>query len=65
MAHPAATGALNQLWAGLAPPHIARSLGGQYILPFQHVGYARPDLEEKEKVEACWRWCEEQVRKWV
>ena len=60
IARPATDGALNQLWAGTCPEDEARRLSGEYIVPCQKVGRARPDLDELETVKAVWDWCEEQ-----
>lgn len=56
-------GAMNQIWAATCPDTTARSLSGEYIIPFQRIGRARPDLDDREKVDAVWRWCEAQAKR--
>ena len=58
---PPADGALTQLWAGTCPDAEARTLSGQYLVPFHKVGRARMDLDDREKVKALWDWCSEQT----
>ena len=58
----ARAGAINQLWIGTCPEEEARELSGKYITPFQHIGIPRPDLKDRQKVEALWDWCEAQTR---
>jgi hypothetical protein len=62
---PATVGALNQLWAATCPIDQAKELGGKYVVPFQDIGISRPDLEEEEKWQELWDWCEAQGRKHV
>ncbi|WWD22187.1 hypothetical protein CI109_106678 [Kwoniella shandongensis] len=58
-------GALNQIYAGSLPLPEAWYLNGQYIVPFQTIGQARPDLNDRKKVEKLWEWCDEQGKKWA
>ncbi|ORY32852.1 putative short chain alcohol dehydrogenase [Naematelia encephala] len=56
-------GALNQLWAATCPVEEARRLSGEYIVPYQQIGRARPDLNNPERIVALWKWCDEQTRR--
>ncbi|WRT66530.1 uncharacterized protein IL334_003489 [Kwoniella shivajii] len=60
-----AVGAVNQVWAATIPDHDARWISGEYIVPYKSIGIPRPDLQDDEKVEQVWNWCEEQGRKRV
>ena len=60
---PATVGASNQLWAATCPEAEARKMSGEYIVPFQSIGIARPDLDNKDKVEGVWEWCELQGKR--
>ncbi|GFZ46731.1 hypothetical protein JCM24511_03951 [Saitozyma sp. JCM 24511] len=60
---PPEDGAGNQLWAATCPVSQARELSGKYIRPFQQVGRPRPDVEDRERVEKMWKWCDEQARR--
>ncbi|KAK8864565.1 hypothetical protein IAR55_001815 [Kwoniella newhampshirensis] len=62
---PAKVGALNQIWAATLALPDAWYLNGEYIVPFQKIGVARPDLNDRKKVEELWSWCDEQAKKWV
>ena len=59
----AARGALNQIWASTCPTSVAQTLSGEYVVPAQTIGHARPDLNDREAVEAVWRWCNEQAKR--
>jgi len=54
-------GALNQIWAGQLPTARARELSGKYIVPYQTVVPHRPDLDDSDKCERLWAWCDEQA----
>jgi retinol dehydrogenase-12 len=56
-------GATNQIWAATCPDELARKLSGEYIVPFQRIGKARPDLDDPLKVNRLWMWCEKQGKK--
>lgn len=56
-------GALNQLWAATCPNATARSLSGEYVVPFQRFGRARMDLDDADRVQAVWKWCEVQAKR--
>ncbi|KAK1924081.1 putativepod-specific dehydrogenase SAC25 [Papiliotrema laurentii] len=56
-------GASNQLWAATVPEAEARKLSGEYIVPFQSVGVARPDLDDPARVQEMWDWCELQGKR--
>ena len=58
-------GAVNQLWAATCPLDQARELGGQYVVPFRHIGRPRQDLNDPEKWEQLWKWCETETKKHV
>lgn len=49
-------GASNQLWAATCPVSQARNLSGEYIVPFQRIGVARPDLNDAKLVNQAWDW---------
>jgi hypothetical protein len=55
-------GAGNQLWLTSMSTAKARILAGEYIVPFQTVGKARPDVLQEANVVRMWDWCEEQVK---
>ncbi|KAK4683691.1 hypothetical protein P7C73_g6541, partial [Tremellales sp. Uapishka_1] len=55
-----ADGALNQLWAATCPLAQARTISGEYIVPFQRIGRARPDLNDRALVTRVWDWLSEQ-----
>jgi hypothetical protein len=63
LTRPPEDGAGNQLWAATCPVPQARELSGKYIVPFQQVGRPRADVEDRERVEKMWNWCDEQARK--
>ncbi|KAL7421423.1 hypothetical protein Q5752_004309 [Cryptotrichosporon argae] len=54
-------GAVNQIWAATLPAPDARALAGRYVVPYRRVGIERPDLNDRDKVERLWAWCEEQA----
>jgi hypothetical protein len=56
-------GASNQIWVATCTDAQAKKLSGEYIVPFQRVGTARPDLDDFERLDKLWHWCEEQGRK--
>lgn len=58
-------GALNQIWTGAMPTKEAREISGEYIVPYQTVTPARPDLEDPAKWDELWKWCDEQAIKSV
>ena len=58
-----ADGALNQLWVATCSDAEARKLSGEYVVPFQRIGRARPDLENPKKVDGLWRWCDAQYKR--
>ncbi|RXK39295.1 hypothetical protein M231_03374 [Tremella mesenterica] len=61
----AVDGASNQLWVATCDTEEARKLSGAYVVPFQHVGRARPDLDDRLKLEQLWDWCDAQAKRHV
>lgn len=60
---PPDVGAGNQLWLASMSADQARSMAGEYIVPFQRVGRPRPDVLVEANVVRMWDWCEAQVQK--
>lgn len=60
---PPETGTINQLWVGTMPAKEARKISGEYIIPHQKIGIARPDLRNHEAVERVWNCYEQEGKK--
>lgn len=54
-------GALNQIWAAECPTPEAEKLSGKYIACYQQESPIRPDLDDPNKVDMLWAWCESQA----
>jgi hypothetical protein len=43
----------------------ARAISGEYIVPFQHIGKVRPDLNDEGLVTRVWEWMDKEGGKSV
>ncbi|WVQ82089.1 hypothetical protein IAT38_004217 [Cryptococcus sp. DSM 104549] len=58
-------GAINQIYAGTVSLPEAWYLNGEYVVPFNTIGVARPDLNDIGKANELWDWCTEQEKKFA
>ncbi|KAF9039692.1 NAD(P)-binding protein [Hymenopellis radicata] len=54
------TGALTQLWAGLAPEGV--HCNGQFLIPWARIGLPAPVTDDQELARKLWVWLEENTK---